>query len=179
MSDSKLIEGPTENQCSAGDCKQRARTSARGRSSVATWTASQPEPPPDVSGLGFSQHHVSVQLHSHDVGVRHLEHGLQEKLFLFGKEKEDRFLKVVVLPAHWGQTLQRLHTDTHHDGPQAASSSLPLQSHPGYGPQGIFIHIKVTLKPTRTGIIAKFKHPPVKQHHSKRLKWRQNNLGFY
>lgn len=53
----------------------------------------------------------------------------------------------------------KLDTDTYHDGPEAASSSLPLQSHPGYGPQGIFIHIKVTLKQTRTGVMASFTHP--------------------
>lgn len=35
---------------------------------------------------------------------------------------------------------------TYHDGSEPTSSSLSLQSHPGYGPQGIFIHIKVTLK---------------------------------
>lgn len=35
---------------------------------------------------------------------------------------------------------------TYHDGSEPTSSSFSLQSHPGYGPQGIVIHIEFTLK---------------------------------
>lgn len=35
---------------------------------------------------------------------------------------------------------------TNHDGSEPTSSSFSLQSHPGYGSQGILIHIEFTLK---------------------------------
>lgn len=39
---------------------------------------------------------------------------------------------------------------TYHDGPEPTSSGFPLQSHPGYGPQGSFVHIELTLKTGET-----------------------------
>ena len=50
---------------------------------------------------------------------------------------------------------------TYHDGSEPTSSSFSLQSHPGYGPQGILIHIEFTLKQKAERIKFKSKNPVI------------------
>lgn len=50
---------------------------------------------------------------------------------------------------------------TYHDGSEPTSAGFSLQSHPGYGPQGIWSHVEFTLRQKQSSVHLNSEHPVV------------------